>query len=82
MRKFFTTSMSMHLVPILFAVGFLLVVQRDAEQDQIPAKTNTTQLKEIQSPASISFWSMANPGNIDYLVTAYNAGRLVVTLVR
>jgi hypothetical protein len=81
-KIFFSSCLSMHMVPILFALIFIVV----ADQKSNSRKADSGSPKIVESKAaevpSIENYLLLNPNNSTQVVALYEASRLVMKTIR
>ena len=81
-KIFFSSCLSMHMVPVLFALVLIIVVDRNSSSRI--ADTGSPRIVESKAAEvpSIKNYLLLNPQNVTQVVTLYKVSQLVIRTIR
>ena len=81
-KIFFSSCLSMHMVPVLFAL--ILIIVADRKRSSRIADTETPRIVESKAAEvpSIKNYLLLNPHNMTQVVTLYKVSQLVIKTIR
>ena len=77
-KIFFSSCLSMHMVPVLFALMLIIVAERKANSGK--AKTEEAAIVEspVKATGSIANYMLLNPTNMTQVFEVYKASQVVL----
>jgi hypothetical protein len=79
-RMFFSSCLSMHIVPVLFAVTFIVVAQRSGDRST-PIVNKTVDKKSLVSNAPLLNMLPLNAANASQLIAVYSVASVAYKII-
>ncbi|RZK46506.1 MAG: hypothetical protein EOO94_02600 [Pedobacter sp.] len=80
-RRFFSTTLSSHIVPVIFAVGLLFITERKLSGNETATNQAKAETTMIATPTA-AMVACAGVANINQLVGIYHVTGLLLKVVR
>jgi hypothetical protein len=81
-KIFFSSCLSMHMVPVLFALILIVVADRKTTTGMADTQNLPTVETQQKAVPSIKNYVLLNPANMTQVVAIYKASRLVMNVIR
>jgi hypothetical protein len=81
-RSMFRNHLSMHVMPVLLALAFIVVAERNMTATGKQRDVTITSKPVKASNHYLTSLSVLNAGNIQHVVTIYQVTRLAVNFIR
>lgn len=78
----FRNRLSMHVMPVLLAVAFIVITERKLSATNETADVVVTSQPATLSGTYLNSFSLLNAGNIQHVATVCQVTRLVVNFIR
>ena len=81
-RLFFSTCLSMHMLPVVFALVLIVIADRKSNSGTAISETQQAVVNLDASVPSIKNYVLLNPTDMTQVVAIYKASRLVMNVIR
>lgn len=81
-KIFFSSCLSMHMLPVLFALVLIIVADRKSSSRMADTQSQTIIVTQEPGVPSIRNYVLLNPTNMTHVVSIYKVSRLVMKTIR